>query len=98
MGCSLLHPHTGFLLGLALGVPVLPAVWWIFGDLRRAVAVSTALVAAGTAAAAVGFSFPLLLSRLGKDPALGSGPLATVVQDVLSLVTYFAAVQLLLPA
>ncbi len=33
---------------------------------------------------------PLLLSRLGADPAVGSGPLATVIQDLLSLAIYFA--------
>lgn len=29
------------------------------------------------------------LPRLGKDPALGSGPLATALQDVISVVVYF---------
>ena len=29
-----------------------------------------------------------LLHRLGHDPAYGSGPLATVVQDLLSVVIY----------
>lgn len=29
-----------------------------------------------------------LMSRLGPDPAFGSGPLATVIQDVLSLLMY----------
>ena len=27
---------------------------------------------------------------LGRDPAVGGGPLATVVQDLLSLLIYFA--------
>jgi hypothetical protein len=31
--------------------------------------------------------------RLGRDPALGSGPLATVMRDILSLLVYFAAVR-----
>ena len=30
------------------------------------------------------------MSRGGRDPAYGSGPLATVLQDLLSLVIYFA--------
>ena len=30
--------------------------------------------------------------RFGSDPAYGSGPLATIVQDVLSLLIYFASV------
>jgi len=38
----------------------------------------------------VAMSLPWLLSRAGKDPAFGSGPLATVVQDLLSLLIYFA--------
>jgi magnesium transporter len=86
---------TGFLLGLALALPAFPAVWWAFGDPRLALAVASAVIVAGTIATAVGLGFPLMLSRLGKDPALGSGPLATVVQDVLSLITYLSVVRLI---
>jgi len=32
---------------------------------------------------------------LGLDPAFGSGPLSTVVQDLLSIVVYFATVSVL---
>lgn len=88
--------RTGFLLGLALAAPVLPLIGWIFHDFALAAAVALAILVAGTIATVVGFMFPLLLARRDKDPALGSGPLATVVQDVLSLVAYFIAVQLLL--
>jgi magnesium transporter len=35
-------------------------------------------------------ALPWVLHRLGLDPAYGSGPLATVTQDVLSIVIYFA--------
>ena len=34
---------------------------------------------------------PWTLHRLGRDPAFGSGPLATVVRDLLSIVIYFLA-------
>jgi magnesium transporter len=88
--------RTGFWLGLALALPVFPAVWLLLGDHRLAAAVALAIVSAGTVATALGFAFPFVLSRLGKDPALGSGPLATVVQDVLSLIAYFGAVRLFL--
>jgi magnesium transporter len=40
-------------------------------------------------ATTIGLLFPWLLQRLGQDPALGSGPVATIVQDVLSLLVYF---------
>jgi magnesium transporter len=31
---------------------------------------------------------PWALDRLGIDPAFGSGPLATVIQDLLSVIIY----------
>jgi magnesium transporter len=33
---------------------------------------------------------PYGLNRLGRDPAFGAGPLATVIQDLLSILIYFA--------
>jgi magnesium transporter len=40
--------------------------------------------------------FPWLLERFRRDPAFGSGPLATVIQDLLSITTYLIGVSLLL--
>jgi len=39
---------------------------------------------------------PWLLQSLKKDPAIGSGPFATIVRDVLTLVIYFSAASLML--
>lgn len=39
-----------------------------------------------------GLTMPWLLDRLGTDPAYGSGPLATIIQDLLSLLIYFVVV------
>jgi magnesium transporter len=41
-------------------------------------------------ASAVALLLPWLLDRFHKDPAFGSGPLATVVQDLLSIAIYLA--------
>jgi magnesium transporter len=81
--------RTGLLIGLVLGGLTLPGVWWAFGDFPLALAVAGALVAAGGIATTIGLLLPWLLGRLGSDPAYGSGPLATIVQDLLSLLTYF---------
>lgn len=83
---------AGVLIGASLGAVVLPAVWLAFDDLPLAIAVSGAVVAAGGCAASVGLFFPWLLSRAGMDPALGSGPVATIIQDVLSILIYFGFV------
>jgi magnesium transporter len=50
--------------------------------------VSLALFAACSVATLVAMALPTLLQRLGFDPAFGSGPLATVVQDLLPIVIY----------
>jgi len=84
--------RTGVLIGLVLGGLTLPAVWLAFGDWSLAFAVSGALVAAGGIATTIGLALPWLLGRLGSDPAYGSGPLATIIQDLLSLLVYFAIV------
>ncbi|HEU4456721.1 MAG TPA: magnesium transporter [Longimicrobium sp.] len=82
--------RTGLLIGGLLSALVFPAVLLGFGDARLALAVAAAVLVAGTLATSVGLLFPWLLQRIGMDPAFGSGPLATVVQDVLSLVVYLA--------
>jgi magnesium transporter len=40
-------------------------------------------------------ALPWAFHRLGKDPAFGSGPLATVVQDLLSIIIYFGTASLI---
>jgi magnesium transporter len=87
---------TGALLGLTLGSLSFVSVWGAFGDPRLALAVAGAVAAAGTIATGIGFLLPWAFQRAGLDPALGSGPVATVVQDVLSLAVYLGLVGLLL--
>ena len=43
----------------------------------------------------VAMALPAAFHRFGRDPAFGSGPLATVLQDLLSIAFYFAAVVVL---
>ncbi len=88
--------RTGLLIGAALALLAWPAVWLAFGDGRLATTVALSLVTAGTAATTIGLLFPWLLARLGKDPALGSGPVATIAQDTLSLAVYLGLASLLL--
>jgi magnesium transporter len=84
--------RTGLLIGAALALAAFPLVWLYLGDARLAAAVACALAGASAVASAVGMSFPWLLGRVGRDPAYGSGPLATIIQDVLTLLIYFGAV------
>jgi magnesium transporter len=81
--------RTGILIGLALGSLAYPLVWLAFGSSVLAATVSIALIVASSVATSIGFVLPWLFAKLGYDPALGAGPLGTVVQDVLSVLIYF---------
>jgi magnesium transporter len=85
--------RTGMLLGAILGVASFLPVWLVFGEPRLAAAVATTILAAGTIAAGLGMLLPWWLARSGRDPAFGSGPLATVIQDILSLFVYLGVVR-----
>ena len=83
---------TGLLVGLALSLAFFPVALWRWGEQDVALAVSLSLFAASSTATLVAMVLPWFLTRLGKDPAFGSGPLATVIQDLLSILIYFATV------
>ena len=85
-----LESLTGLFVGLVLAALTLPTAWLAMGSLPLAITLSLSLIAACAVATLVAMSLPWLMSRGGRDPAYGSGPLATVVQDLLSLVIYFA--------
>lgn len=86
---------TGLALGLLLAAVTYPTVVLVWRQPDVALAVSVAMFAASSVATLVAMILPWLIQRLGKDPAFGSGPLATVVQDLLTVVIYFAAASLI---
>ena len=81
--------RTGLLLGAILGAIALGGVWLATGDVRLGATVGFSLVLASALASTIGLVLPWLMGRFGQDPAYGSGPLATIIQDVLSLAVYF---------
>ena len=87
---------TGLLVGALLGVVMLPVVALMTDNWMLAAAVALAVLAASTIATVVALLLPWLFQMFGKDPAFGSGPLATVAQDLLSILIYLGAVTVLL--
>lgn len=85
----LLETVTGGLIGLTLGAIAFAAVALSTGNPRMAFGVGLTLLAAGTLASTLGLLLPWALARFGVDPAFGSGPVATILQDVLTLLIYF---------
>jgi magnesium transporter len=86
---------TGLVIGALLGALFFPFAFAVWGDGAVAAAVAISLGISCSVATLVAMALPYGLARLGRDPAFGSGPLATVVQDLLSIVAYFAIASLL---
>jgi magnesium transporter len=88
---------TGGVMGVALGLVAFFGVWVVFGSATIGFGVGLSLGVAGMLASAIGLLLPWALSRLGLDPAFGSGPVATILQDALTILTYFIVMAALLP-
>lgn len=81
---------TGALIGVLIGLAFFVFALAGWGDADVALAVALALTASCSIATSVATVLPRLLARLGSDPAFGSGPLATIIQDLLSIAVYLA--------
>jgi magnesium transporter len=79
---------VGVLNGLAFAVIMgaVASVWFDVNDLG--LVMGLAMVTVLTAAALGGILIPLLLTRLGVDPALSSGPFVTTVTDVVGFLSF----------
>ncbi len=82
----------GVAIGITLGTIAFISVFVVFDDGALSLAVGLAVLGGGAVSAVVGFGLPWIFQRLGSDPALGSGPICTIVQDVASLSIYFVLV------
>lgn len=81
---------TGVLIGLTLSVIAFFVTLVIWDDREVALVLATSLAGACSVATVVAVALPWCFQRAGIDPAFGSGPLATVIQDLLSITLYFA--------
>ena len=81
---------AGLAIGAALAIIAGPLVWWRWGDPDVALSVAFSVLAACSTATVAAMTMPWLFDTLGFDPAFGSGPLATVVQDLLSIWIYLS--------
>ena len=79
---------TGLLTGAVLAALTFPIVLWRWGRVDVAGAVSLAILAACSVASTLAMALPWILRSLRQDPAFAAGPLATVIQDLLSVLIY----------
>ena len=82
----------GVLLGLIVGV--LAMLWQGIPAIGLVVGISLTLTI--IIATFLGFVIPFSLTKMGIDPAAGSGPLITTIKDITGLFIYFGTATLLL--
>jgi magnesium transporter len=87
---------TAMIAGLVLSGLALPLIWIVFGNLMLGLVVAIALFFATAVATAIGVLLPWIFNRLGYDPALSSGPIATTFQDGFTLIIYLVTAEALL--
>ena len=79
---------TGFVVASLLAVITFPFALGIAGEASVAWTVTLAVLASCATATLTGIVLPRALTAIGQDPAFGSGPLVTIVQDLLSITVY----------
>ncbi len=81
---------------LAFSALLFLAVLLLYADGTLALALALALAFAVLSSVCTGLLIPYGFSKLQLDPANASGPIATILQDLLSVVIYFAIAEALL--
>lgn len=89
---SLIGIGLGILSGLAL---FLFAFLWL-GSLEIGLTVGITLLINLAFAPILAIAIPSLLYKEHADPALGSGPIATIIQDLISILIYFLIASLII--
>jgi magnesium transporter len=79
--------------GIALSSLVFGLNMILGEDTKLAIVVSTALMSVVLLATVMGTITPLVLDKLGFNPALAAGPFITTANDLLGLAIYFLVAQ-----
>jgi len=86
---------TGVAIGAGIGAAFFAFALLAWDDSRASAAVALALVASCSIATVLAMVLPWTFQRVGSDPAFGSGPLATVIQDLVSIAVYLGIASLI---
>ncbi len=89
----------GITLGVVLGSMGFARAFFAGGDVdpsHLGLAVGVSIVAIVTLSTVVGSLLPMLIQRVGLDPAVSSTPFIASVVDVLGLLVYFSVAQIVL--
>jgi len=86
----------GFIIGLFIGIIVFLIVSFFWKESYIALIVALAIFITLVISSITSLITTLLFKVFKQDPALGSGPFATIISDVLSIIIYFIIVTLMI--
>lgn len=82
--------RVGLIIGVTCGLLILLIAYFWRGSLILGFVVGVSLLITLVIGTLSGTIIPLVLYKLGVDPAVASGPLITTINDILSLFVYFS--------
>jgi len=78
------------LVGLWISLVLYGISWGLYGNSAISLVLSVALYGAILSSLVTGLIVPYLFGKLKLDPANGSGPIGTIIQDILSVFIYLS--------
>ncbi len=87
---------VGLLNSLVWGLVIALVAWWWFNDTGLGAVIAAAMTINLLVAAVAGVVIPLLLRKLGADPALAGGVVLTTITDVVGFFSFLGLASLFL--
>jgi magnesium transporter len=85
-----------FIISVILGLSAGIISFFMYKNLQISAVLSMAIIVATLSSIITGLLIPFIFRKLKKDPANGSGPIGTIIQDLLSIIIYFVIAKNLL--
>lgn len=85
-----------FLLGLVISIVMFIFSYFLHNNILISFVFFIAFLIAIISSLITGIIIPYLFKKINSDPANASGPIATIVQDTLSVIIYFTVANLIL--
>jgi len=87
---------TGVALGLIIGVIVAAVTYFWQHSMMLGIVIGVAIMCSMFTAATIGTAVPIVLKKLGVDPAVSSAPFISTTSDIIGLLIYAALAKIML--
>jgi magnesium transporter len=83
------HLLVTVLIGIIASILLAAISWFLYGGVKIGLVLGLALFFGISSSVLTGLCIPYMFGRLRLDPANASGPVATIIQDLLSVTIFF---------